>query len=225
MDNPIKPNFKTEFFPVFIVLLAMAASFYFYQNFPDQVPTHWNFQGEPDQYSSRALGAFLFPGIIAGMYLLFVLLPLADPKKARYEQFRRVYHIVKDLLIIFMAAMYFLASLAGLGYNINIGTWIPLMVGVLFMVIGNYLSKVKPNWFLGIRTPWTLSSEEVWNKTHRAGGKIFILGGLVFLFMPWLPAAWRPSALLAIVLVIVIGTFGYSYWLYRQEEAKKHIQQ
>lgn len=219
--NPIKPNVKTELLPIIIVLLTVASSFYFYTNFPERVPIHWNAAGEVDGYGSRTTGAFLFPAIIFGLYLMFLGLPYIDPRKARYDQFRRVYHVFKSLIIGFMALMYFIASFNVLGHDISVNTWIPLLVGVLFVFLGNYMSKIKPNWFMGIRTPWTLSSEEVWNKTHRVGGKIFMAGGVVLMLMNFIPINLRMSALLTVVMVMVFGTIGYSYFLYSKEEKEK----
>ena len=220
MNNPIKPTIKTEILPILLVVLAIIASFYFYANFPEQVPIHWNTAGEVDNYGSKAVGAFLFPGIILGMYLMFLFLPLVDPKKKRYEQFRKVYHVFKNILILFMAAIYFISSLNALGYNVEIGVWVPVLVGLLFIVLGNYMGKIKPNWFMGIRTPWTLSSEEVWNKTHRLGGKLFMLCGLVIMLMNYLPINLRMPILISTIALMVLGTVGYSLILYLQEKKK-----
>jgi uncharacterized membrane protein len=219
--SPIKPTIKTEILPIIIVILAVISSFYFYANFPEQVPIHWNAAGEVDGYGSRAVGAFLFPGIIIGMYLMFLLIPYIDPKKKRYDQFRKVYHVFKTVLVLFMAAMYFIASFNALGYNIQIELWMPIMVGILFILLGNYMSKIKPNWFMGIRTPWTLSSEEVWNKTHRVGGKVFMLGGAMIAFTAFVPTAFRMIIFFTAIGLIVIGTVVYSYIAYRQEEKNK----
>lgn len=218
MSNPIKPTIKTELLPIIIILIAAISSFYFYANFPEQVPIHWNAAGEVDNYGSRAIGAFLFPAIILGMYLMFLGIPYIDPKKERYSQFSRVYHVFKNLLIIFMAGIYFIASFNALGYDVSVATWIPLMVGVLFIFLGNYMSKIKPNWFMGIRTPWTLSSEEVWNKTHRLGGKVFIGGGIALMTMNFLPASFRMPLFVSAILIMVVGTIGYSYFLYNKEQ-------
>ena len=95
MSNPIKPNFKTELLPLVIILITGGASFYFFKNFPAEVPMHWNMAGEVDRYGSKMMGAFLFPAILLGMYLLFLVLPFMDPKKERYEQFRKVYHLFR----------------------------------------------------------------------------------------------------------------------------------
>ncbi len=221
MSNPVKPTFKTEIVPLVVMAAAIVASFYFYARFPERVPIHWNAAGEPNGWGSRATGAFLFPAIILGMYLLFWAIPYVDPKKDRYLQFRKVYHIFKGFLVVFMALLYFITGLYALGVNLPVSFWVPGMVGLLFIVLGNYMGKIKPNWFMGIRTPWTLSSEEVWNKTHRFGGKIFMLGGLIFLLMYWLPVSWRQPLFIADIILILAGTVGYSYWAFVQEKRGK----
>jgi uncharacterized membrane protein len=216
--SPIKPTFKTEVLPLAIIIAMAAASWYLYQLFPEQVPMHWNFAGEVDSYGSRAVGAFLMPAMAAVIYLVMLGLPFLDPRKARYAQFARTYHIFKALLVAFFALLYALISASSLGYPVNIGIVMPIAIGLLFIVMGNYMSKIKPNWFMGIRTPWTLSSESVWNKTHRAGGKIFIGGGLLFILEPFLPRTYQAPVFIFVIALLLVGTLGYSYVAYRSEK-------
>ena len=221
MANPIKPTFKSEVLPAFLILISIIASFYFYAHFPPIVVTHWNFAGQPDGWSSAGFAAFFLPILLVGMYLLFLAIPYLDPKKDRYEQFRKPYHIFKAIIIAVMVIIYFIASLSGIGYPLNASLWVPFIIGLLFIVMGNYMGKIKPNWFMGIRTPWTLSSEEVWNKTHRLGGKLFIIGGLLMLAQGFLPDSWRLPVLIFIILLLTVGTFGYSYLAYLKENKDK----
>ncbi len=218
MSNPIKPTFKSEAFPIAVIIISFAASFYFYAHFPEKVPSHWNFKGEVDGWSSRAFGAFFLPCLLIGMHLMFLALPYVDPKKERYADFRKVYHFFKAYIIFFLAAIYFIASLNGLGYGIPIDFWTPFLIGLLFIIMGNYMSKIKMNWFVGIRTPWTLTSETVWNKTHRFGGKAFIAGGILMMIQGWLPVSWRMPVFILLMLMILAGTVGYSYWAYKKYE-------
>jgi len=220
MSNPIKPTIKTEIWPILLVLLASISSFYFYANFPEQVPIHWNYAGEVDNWGSRQVGAFLFPGIMIGTYLLFLFLPFADPRRERYNQFRKVYHVFKIIIILFMVAIYFISSLNTLGYNVSVNKLMPLLVGLLFIIIGNYMAKIKPNWFMGIRTPWTMSSEENWTKTHRVGGKIFIFGGILMAITGFLPVEFRLPVFIATIIIILFGTVGYSLGLYLSKNKK-----
>jgi len=219
--SPIKPTIKTEILPIIFIIMAIILSFYFYANFPEKVPIHWNVAGEVDNWGSAGFAAFLLPAVILGMYLLFLGIPYLDPKKDRYQEFRQVYHAFKTLIILFMLAIYLITSLNGLGYSIAVGAWVPVMVGLLFIIIGSYLPKIKTNWFIGIRTPWTLSSETVWQKTHQFGSKVFIVGGILMMLEAIVPVTWRIPLFILILAITLLGTLVYSYWLYRAEEKKK----
>jgi len=212
----MKFTFKSEILLIILVLGAWAAGFYFYSVFPETVPVHWNIAGEVDRYGSRFEGAFILPIVVTAMYLLFLFIPLIDPKKEKYQQFQNVYHIFRYILILIMWVIYLIASFNGLGYNIRVEIWIPLTIGVLFLILGNYMGKIKSNWFMGIRTPWTLSNDEVWNKTHRLGGKLFMLMGLLLMLSPVLP--WQSLTLTLIIPVSIIALVPvvYSYLLYRK---------
>ena len=218
MQNPIRPTLKTEIIPIILILISIPLSFYFYANFPDRVPTHWNFAGEVDGWSSRGFAAFFFPALIAAIYLMMLIIPYADPKRERYDQFKKIYHLVKLVLVIFFVLIYIVSGLIGIGYNLPIKIFIPTGVGLLFIILGNYLGKVKQNWFMGIRTPWTLSSDIVWNKTHRLGGKLFIVAGLIMILGAFIPAKfYGPLFIIGISSVLLIPII-YSYIIYRQEK-------
>jgi uncharacterized membrane protein len=214
----MKKFLKTEIFSWLVIAITAVASIYFYRHFPEKVITHWNYAGVPDGWSSRAFGAFFFPALLLAIYLLFLWLPLFDPKKERYAEFAGVYSIFKNIIVFFLSLIYFIASLNNLGYAIDIGIFVSSAVGLLFVVIGNYFGKIKPNWFIGIRTPWTLSSEFVWNKTHRFGGKVFILGGLIMIFTGFAPLAWRLPLVVVDVVMLSLGTMVYSYFIYKKKK-------
>ena len=156
MKNPIQPSLKTEIIPLTLIVLSFIASIYFYLHFPEKVPTHWNIRGEVDGYASKGFGAFFFPIMNVGIYLLLLFLPNIDPKKDRYVDFSKAYHMIKNFMIGFMTLIYFYTGFSGLGYKLfSITIIISIGLGLLFLVIGNYMGKVKSNWFIGIRTPWT----------------------------------------------------------------------
>jgi len=222
MPNPIKPSWQTEVIPVFLLTVSGLASNYFYNRFPAKVPTHWNIAGQVDGWSSPAFAAFFLPALFLAMYLLLLFVPMIDPKRERYEEFGRVYHIFKNSIVAFMVIVYFLTSFNGIGYNLPIGDIIPGMVGLLFILIGNYMGKLKLNWFVGARTPWTMSSETVWNKTNRLSGKLFMLGGLLMLSEIILPLTWKLPVLVTIVISISLVPIIYSYYLYSQEQKSKN---
>ena len=219
--SPIKPTLKTELLPILLIVIMLVGSFYFYSNFPESVPTHWNSAGEMDGWSGKTFGAFFMPLFSFGLYLLFIGLPYLDPKKERYQEFTKVYHIFKALIILFMALIYFATSLVGLGFQFNISALIFVSIGILFIIMGIYMPQIKSNWFIGIRTPWTLSSETVWQKTHEVGGKLFIISGLLFITNIFLPPSWHWVLFGIVVAMLLIGTFGYSLWEYRRTTKTK----
>jgi len=221
MSNPIKPTFKTEWFSVVVIILAFLAGFYFWSRLPAQVPTHWDFAGQVNGYSSPLLAAFLLPLMMLVLYLVFLVLPYLDPKKEQYASFAPVYHHFKDLIVAFLFIIFMLTDLNGLGYDINIGLWTPLLIGGLFVIIGFLLDKVKMNWFLGIRTPWTLSSETVWNKTHQLSSRVLMLAGLIIASTVLVPAAWRMALFIIAIAIVALGLPIYSYILYAKEKKEK----
>lgn len=218
MPYPIKLSLKTEIVPVFFVLASVVLSFYFYARFPEVVTTHWNFAGQPDGYGSRALGAFAIPALLVVMYALFLILPALDPKSERYAAFQNAYHLIKDSIIAVLFAVYAIAGYYNIGYPVKIGVLTPLLVGVLLIIIGNVMGKVKNNWFVGVRTPWTLSSENVWNKTNRLGGRLMVLFGLLMILSPFLPKTLALALFILGIIALVLGTLVYSYVLYRKEQ-------
>jgi len=217
-NNPVKPTLKTEIIPLVLLIITVVLSFYFYANWPDQVASHWNFKGEVDGWSSKTFNAIFFPLLLVGMYLLFIFLPYLDPKKDRYQEFSKPYHIFKASIIGILAIIYLAMGAYNLGYAINIGQIVPLFIGLMMIVIGNFMGKVKNNWFMGIRTPWTLSSENVWNKTHRLGGWLFMIFGLIIIIAPYLPEPLSMGLFFLGALALILGTTVYSYLIYRQEQ-------
>ncbi len=217
MLYPIKMSFKTEVLPAAMLIAAWIFGFYFYAHFPDQVATHWNFAGDADKYGSKASGAFAIPGVITGIYFLFLVLPFLDPKKERYAEFAGIYHFFKAAIMFVLFGTFIAASLANLGYAVRINVVVPLLIGVLFVAMGNFMAKIKSNWFVGIKTPWTLSSENVWTKTNRFGGFAMVVFGLMLIVSPLLPKVWSMIFLFTGVAVVSVGSFIYSYVAYKKE--------
>ncbi len=218
MTSPLKLSVKTEIWPLLMIILALAISYYFYPSLPDQVASHWNFRGQVDGWSSKQMHSLLLPGLMLGMYFLFLALPYLDPKKERYQEFAKVYHIFKSLMLTVLFVIYLAATLYNVGYGINIGLTVATTVGLLMIILGNYLSKIKKNWFMGIRTPWTLSSENVWNKTHRVGGWFFIIFGVIIILAPNLQPDLALYVFIGGALLATLGSFVYSYFVWRQEK-------
>jgi uncharacterized membrane protein len=163
-----------------LVLLAVSwlSSVILYPSLPDILPTHWNFWGEPDSWAPKSIAAWMLPTIATVAWLLFQIIPRFDPKKEKYALFQREWQIIQNGLLAFFTYLHLII------FHITMQPqqeFMPLMflgLGALFVIIGNYLSKIRQNYFLGIRTPWTLSDEENWNKTHRFASWSFVLAGL-----------------------------------------------
>lgn len=194
-----------------LCLLPLAAALLFWDRMPAQIPTHWNFKGEIDGYGSKTMALLGLPIFMALMNLLIHFMLNKDPKAANMSPVLRAisYWILPVLTILLMGLTY----LAALGVDVRVEVILPLLIGVLFIAMGNYLPKCRQNYTMGIKTPWTLHSEENWSRTHRIGGYCFTIGGVLFLLCA-LPGLWWlmiPAILLAAVVPMV-----YSYLLYRK---------
>ena len=143
-----------------------------------------------------------------------------DPHRANIESFALWYFWFKTALVVFLGALYFMTLYAGLGYEINVGRYIVLGIAGLFTFLGAALPKMKKNYMIGIRLPWTLYSEVVWEKTHKLGGKLFIALAAVIALASLLPGAWTFGILLGGIFLTLIILIGYSYWQYRKIEIK-----
>lgn len=221
MKHALPITWKTEWFSWLMILASIGLSFYFYRHFPALVATHWNFAGQADAWSSAAFAAFFFPGLILAVYVLFLVLPNLDPFKDRYKEFSQAYHNFKNGLVAFLTLIYALTGLANLGQPVRIDYYVPFLVGLLFIFIGVQIRRVKRNWFLGIRTPWSLSSDKVWDETHQTGSTLFTIAGVLIAVSGWLPESWRLLSFILVIAVLVVATLVYSYYYYYREQKSK----
>jgi uncharacterized membrane protein len=215
-----KITLKTEVRAFIIILATIALSYWAYPQLPSQVASHWNFQGQINGWSGKNFHSFFFPGVLIFMYLLFLVLPYLDPKKARYTEFAKVYRLMRDAIMFVLLGVFAVATFQNLNYNLNVGAIVSSLIGALMIFIGNYLGKLKRNWFIGLRTPWSLSSENVWNKTHRVGGRLFMIWGLGLIIAPWINFQIAMIIVIGGIAAIVIGINIYSFLLYRKEQKK-----
>ena len=199
------------------VLIAVAA--YMYPSLPEQIPTHWNIQGEVDDYTPKPWGVIVLPLAAILIFVIMKLIPIVSPKGFRTDQFQDVINIFTVTLVGFMSGIGLLVLLAASGRNIQMNEMVFAAVGLLFVVLGNYMSKVRKNFFIGIRTPWTLASDEVWARTHRMGGWIFVLIGFFMFLNAFIqfPVEWLIGSIVVLALIPVV----YSFVLYRNLEGFK----
>lgn len=220
MNNLLAFKIKKEWPPLLIIILGFFTGVYFYQNFPDQVASHWNIEGVVDGYSGRLSAAFLLPIINLGLYLMLSFLPLLDPLRERYREFLGLYGKIKLLMAVFLFALHILTGLNGLGINVSFGLVFPVLIGALLSSIGYLLRRVKTNWFFGIRTPWTISSEVVWDKTAIFGSRIFIVSGILIAISSLVNSFIRAVILISSIVVMAVAPFIYSFIVYRQENKR-----
>ncbi|WP_052807189.1 SdpI family protein [Risungbinella massiliensis] len=202
-----------------IALTQIFVTLFFFSQLPDQVPMHWGIGGEVDRYGSK--GEFLALSFLPiGVFFLIHLLPKLDPRKQSYQQHKKAYTITNAAVVIFLAVINFLVLSDILGWNIPLLPTMFVLLTILFLVIGNYLTQARPNFFFGIRTPWTLSSSEVWRKTHRMAGYLYIPCALLFLLPIWLKVAWVHFIPIIGIIALMIFLYLYSYLLYQKERGK-----
>ncbi|CAN5656915.1 SdpI family protein [soil metagenome] len=199
-----------------VVLAMMVFTLAVYGALPDRIPTHWNVRGEVDGWSGRTWGAFLMPMMAAAVWLLLPLLRRIDPRRSNYERFDATFWILVNAIVLFMAAMHVLTLGAALGWPIDMTKAVLAMVGLMFVVLGNFLPRVKSNWWMGIRTPWTLESEHVWRETHRLAGYTFVAAGLIVMAATLLPTALAFPVAMAGMVVGSMVPVAYSYVVYRR---------
>ena len=208
-----------RWFPIALIAIAVLVSIAVYPQLPDRVPTHWNARGQVDGYSSRAFGAFLIPLIMAAVAILTAILPRIDPRPLNYAKFETTYWLTINLVLTFMLLVHFMTLAVALGAEIPVERVVPFGVGALFALVGNVMPRTRSNWSFGIRTPWTLSSDRVWERTHRVGGHLMFAGGLIIMG----GAVAAPAHLIAPITICAIlgvtaGSFIYSYAAWRQEQ-------
>jgi uncharacterized membrane protein len=212
-----------KWIPLLVIVVAFAASAAVYSELPDRMPTHWNLQGEMDGWMPRPWGAFLIPLILVAQLGLFYVLPRIDPRGANYTKFKSTYDILIITFMIFMLGIHLLILAAALGNDIPLTRIVPAGMGLLFIVMGNLMPRMRPNWFVGIKTPWTLSSDRVWDRTHRFSGRLFVVvGALIVLSSLFAPALAKP-VLMSAPWVLVIAVLAYSYVIWRSDpDARKN---
>lgn len=201
-----------------VVALALIASVVAYPHLPERIVTHWNARGQADGYSSRAFGAFVTPAGILVMAVVVQVLPVIDPRRANYAKFSDTYWLLVNGILVFMGLVHLALLGSGAGLPVPIQPLVRVGIGVLFVVLGNHLGRVQPNWFLGIRTPWTLSSDVVWRKTHRLAAWTFVGGGLVFAASAFVPLARSYALLGTTIAIAVLAPVVYSLYLWKREQ-------
>lgn len=212
---------KTRLATIFVLILIIGATItggLLWNRLPDQMASHWNVNDQVDDYLPKIWGVFLMPLVTLGLFLIFLLVPKIDPLKANIAQFRETFNLFVVFMVGFMVYIYSLTLRWNLGStNIAIGKAMLPALGLLFIVIGSLLRKAKRNFFIGIRTPWTLSSDLVWEKTHQLGATLFMISGVLAVIGGLIGG----NVALWMLIIPLIGStlflLVYSYVLYQKE--------
>ena len=201
-----------------LIVVATLAGLLLWNRLPDQMALHWNVNDQVDGYMPKTWGVFMVPLITLGMLLLFLVIPSIDPLKANIAQFREAFNLFIVLMVAFMLYIHALTLTWSLGYTgFKMSTSMLPAMGLLFIFIGFMLRKAKRNFFIGIRTPWTLSNDRVWDETHRLGSILFMASGVLALIggiFGGMTAFWF---LFVPIMGSTIFLFAYSYVLYQRE--------
>jgi len=198
------------------LIITFALTIAIYPTAPDRIISHWNAAGQANGYMAKFWGLFLIPFIMTGFVALFAVLPRIDPHKKNYEKFRDYYEGFILLFVLFLLAIQTQIILWSIGYQISPNLTFPVLIGILFIYIGFLLGHAEQNWFVGIRTPWTLSSITVWKKTHQLGGKLFIIAGVISCAGIF-AGAYALWFILVPVLAVAVYTVAYSYIEFQKE--------
>lgn len=207
---------KSNLFKISFVIAVMTllVNVFAYPFLPNKIPVHWGVNGDVDRYGSR-MEQMLMSGLPIVLLFVLQILPTIDPKKKSFQQHSKAYSIINMLIIIFLAVMNILALCSALGVPIPFPIVVPLFLGLLMIGIGNYTTQIRHNYFIGFRTPWTLASENVWRKTHRLGGYLFILVGMIPI-SSIIIGGLALKIFIAALLMVIMLIYAYSFWLFKK---------
>lgn len=200
-----------SFLPVLITIFVFA-------RLPEMIPMHWNIHGEIDAWYPRFPWVFMIPVIGIAITVLATVLPKIDPKKENYERFKLQYLNIRLVLVVFSAIMQMMIISISMGATfIKVDTIVKLMIGILFIVLGNLMPKLKQNYFVGIKTPWTLANEAVWVKSHRHGGFVWFIIGFIMSVLAFMPGNGSAVVYFALVLIASVEPILYSWIQFKRQ--------
>jgi len=203
-----------------LLVLAAGAGFsvWAYPQLPAQVATHFDLQGEPNGWSSRLVASVLVPALGLLLAAVFTVLPRIDPRRANYALFGQTYWTIVNAVLVLLAGIHIFSLGKALGWTVDMTRVSALGVGGLFVLLGNLMTRIRPNWFVGIRTPWTLSSDTVWRKTHRFGGVAFVIAGLCIAATALVASKWAFYGAMGVAAAAALSSVFYSYLAWKKEQ-------
>jgi uncharacterized membrane protein len=217
----VKTNWRVELALLLLIAAMFAGALIVWPSAPDRIPVHWNAGGDVDRYGGRFEGLLGIPLLALGIYLLMRYVPRIDPGRANYARFGGAYTAIRVGILLFMASIYGVILAWVLRWPIDVSRAVPLGVGALFVLLGSVLGKVRPNWFVGVRTPWTISSKQSWVRTHRLAGWLFMALGVLFAVTGAFKLGRFGFVVIAAVIGVVVILFTYSYVVWRADPEKQ----
>ena len=214
----VKKYKTTIIITTLITLLPIIFGLIVWNKLPEQIATHWGADGQADGYSGRAFAVFGLPCILAAVQLFVSFVTLNDPKRRNIH--RKPLTLVLWLIPVLSVLMNCMTYAIALGMKADVGVIVSILIGLLFILLGNYMPKLQQNYTIGLRIPWTLNSTENWNRTHRLAGKTYILGGFLLILTGFVGGALGNSGTLAALVAIALICSGvpavYSFWLFKR---------
>jgi uncharacterized membrane protein len=208
-----------KWYPAVLIAITAIASAVAYPRLPETVATHWDIHGQVNGWQSRGQAAVFLPILMLVLWGAMRGLPAIDPRRANYAKFQATYDFMIGATLTLVALIHVAVLASALGAPISMLRVIPFAIGVLMIAIGNQLPRARSNWWFGIRTPWTLSNERVWERTHRVGGYLMMASGVVIIVGALVSGLVVPLVI-ACVAVSALGSVIYSYVAWRQETSR-----
>ena len=203
-----------------LLLLPFAYIAYVWAQLPYQIPIHFDIHGSPNNWGSKN-AIFLLPGVNILVYVILMFLPSIDPKRMNSDEINSMLVKVRVVAAFFLSLLsLFITYISVHGSNQELTRWVLIICLLMFTAIGNFLINIKPNWLIGMRTPWTLSSDAVWKKTHQIVGRMWFFGGLLCAVLVYFFIDQAAYIILPFIAGSVAFSFGYSFWLYKKEQQK-----
>ncbi len=204
---------------ILILCLSILISIFFYRYLPESMASHWNGEGVVDGYSSRLFNVLFFPLLGIFLFILFIFIPKIDPKWKSIKMFEGKFNLFISSMLLFMVILQLEVYLWNIGIEIPMGVFMPILMGGLFIVMSVLIKNAKQNYTIGIRTPWTLHSERVWDKTHALGAKLFLGSGILSICSAIVPkySIW---IVIGSVMLSALYLFIYSYVEFKKEVSK-----
>jgi uncharacterized membrane protein len=201
-----------------IVLIPSLTTIWLWERIPQTIPTHYNLVGEADAWGDKSILLWVVPTMTFFLYLLLLFVPLIDPKR-RLEGMGGKYFILRLILLSLISIISFVWVYTSANNSVGFTAGLFPILALFLMVLGNYLQAIKPNYFIGIRTPWTLQDERNWQLTHRVGGRVYMIGGLLLLLGSFFMGSQGFNAFFLVgLLVVLLIPFGYSFFIYATQK-------